>query len=393
MHALTLLHTQLKKSLPEIHKSRLNSLANGVKCILLGAHLTLTSLGRHKQGNAKVKNKIKSIDYLLGNSHIHAENFSIQKSIAQIIIGEVKFLRIIIDWSSCPDDTQHLLKASLVCKGRSMTLYEKIYPKQKQGTYDAHEEFLYTLSEIIPKNKKVLIITDAGFRTDFFELVLLNGWDFEGRVRTDMLYLEDSGENWKPTKSLYSRATSIPKYIGKVQLTKKNQLECHLYLYKEVQLDTNKKKKKNRKRRHGKMDKEYRKRYTDPWLLATSLPHEGRSSAKEVVKNYKKRMKIEHEFRDMKDHKWGLGLKLTRTKSIRRLETLLLIGMLALFIFWLIGLAAEAKNLHYDYQVNTCHIHRVLSLTFLGMQIIFHDPEKISVNELKLVLKEASEHV
>lgn len=386
MHGLTLLHNLLKKALPKKNKPRLRSLVNAVGSILRGGKLTLTSLGRYKQGKAKVKNKIKCIDYLLGNSKLYADNFDIQKTIGQTIIGGKKSLQIIIDWSGCPNDHQHVLRASLVSKGKSMTLYERIYPKKLQGSNKAHQDFLEMLSCIIPADCKVLIITDAGFRADFFVLVLRYGWDFEGRIRADMCYSLDEGAQWENAKDLYSLATFTAKHKGKVLLTKKHKVACNLYLYKEKK---NKAKlNRNRKVYHGKMEKEHQKSFADPWLIATSLPHTKRISAKEVVKHYKKRMKIEHEFRDMKDHKWGLGLRLSRTTKMNRLQTLLLIAMLALFVFWLIGLVAEAKKLHYDYQVNTCRSRRVLSLTFLGMQIVFHNPKQISIKEMKLMLKE-----
>jgi len=39
-------------------------------------------------------------------------------------------------------------------------------------------------------------------------------------------------EVWKDCKTFYSQATSTPKYIGRVQLTKTNPLECELIVYK-----------------------------------------------------------------------------------------------------------------------------------------------------------------
>jgi hypothetical protein len=66
------------------------------------------------------------------------------------------------------------------------------------------------------------------------------------------------------------------------------------------------------------------------------------------------------------------------TKNAERLQLLLLIGHLAIFILWLIGLAAELKNLHYDYQANTIKKRRVLSLVFLGLQIIRHQSSIIT---------------
>ena len=60
MHALSLLHSFLKKSGTIKHEKRLSSILNSVGSLLNGAKLSLTSIGRHMSGTAKVKHKIKS---------------------------------------------------------------------------------------------------------------------------------------------------------------------------------------------------------------------------------------------------------------------------------------------------------------------------------------------
>lgn len=387
MSASRVLHTHLEKSLPEIHICRLNAVNNAVDSLLHGGKLTVTSIGRNKQGSAKVKHKIKSIDRLLSNGKLHSENLRIQNAAAQLIIGARNKLRILIDWSVTTSDDFHVLRASLDCKGRSLTLYEEVYAKKYQGSHVAHIEFLKHLKEIIRPEKDVIIITDAGFRADFFGLVKSHGWNFLGRVRTDMYCSFNGGKNWQWIEDLYKQATYAPKYLGKALLTKAHNLECHLFIYKEKK----KIRKQLRKTNQGKMEQVYKKSHTDPWLLATSLPNINKRTPKEVVNDYRKRMKIEHDFRDMKDQKWGLGLNLSRTTGRDRLQNLLLLAMLALYVLYLIGLAAEAKNLQYGYQVNSIHGLRVLSITFLALQILTHGLGQISTNDLKNMLKKIAQ--
>ena len=140
------------------------------------------------------------------------------------------------------------------------------------------------------------------------------------------------------------------------------------------------------------MDKEYRKSADDPWLIVSSHGPEKeyrvydyngnnpeqKSYALKVIKNYSKRMKIEHEFRSTKNPQYGIGLSYSRSMDPSILQILLLIGQLHLFLLWLIGLATEYDNKHFDYQANTVKTHRVLSLVFLGMQVILHDIERIT---------------
>ncbi len=109
--------------------------------------------------------------------------------------------------------------------------------------------------------------------------------------------------------------------------------------------------------------------YKDPWLLATSLPHR-RHLAKHLVKLYALRMQIELTFRDHKGLRWGWQLEYTGSRSTQRLEVLVLIGTLAMFITWLVGLAAEARDWTRHVQVNTVRKRRVLSIVFLGRQLL-----------------------
>ena len=83
---------------------------------------------------------------------------------------------------------------------------------------------------------------------------------------------------------------------------------------------------------------------------------------------------------------WGIGLTYTRAKDPLSLELLLLIGHLAIFLLWLIGLATEMEKKHYAYQANTIKTHRVLSLVFLGMQVILHDKDDIVLKNLEQAL-------
>ena len=135
------------------------------------------------------------------------------------------------------------------------------------------------------------------------------------------------------------------------------------------------------------MEKSYTNAAKQPWLLATSLPG-GQQEANQIIQRYRHRMRIEHEFRNMKNPQWGIGLDYSRTKDRKRLEILLLIGYLAIFVLWLIGLAAERKKLHYDYQANTIKTHRVLSLVVLGLQIVLHQPREITRRDILIALEE-----
>jgi len=88
-----------------------------------------------------------------------------------------------------------------------------------------------------------------------------------------------------------------------------------------------------------------------------------------AVRLYRKRMQIEESFRDLKSSRYGFSFEHSNCRKAERIEIFLLIAMLACLIAYLTGVAAEAKNLHHHFQVNTIK-RRVLSYFFLGCRII-----------------------
>ena len=81
-------------------------------------------------------------------------------------------------------------------------------------------------------------------------------------------------------------------------------------------------------------------------------------------------MQIELTFRDHKGLRWGWQLEYTGSRCTQRLEVLVLIGTLAMFLTWLVGLAGEARDWTRHGQVNTVRNRRVISIVFLGRQLL-----------------------
>lgn len=367
MQHTTLLHNILENSGAVKHKTRLKSLTTAVESVMNGANLDLTSIGRHLDKKIKPKSKIKEVDYLLSNGHLHRERINIYKAVNKWFIGQEKLLFIAIDWSSIVAHKHHLLRASLVRKGRSITIYEEIYPESELGKGEIHQRFLKNLKSILPEDREICIMVDAGFRTDFFIQVQTQSWDYVGRILSTMHYTLRDKDDWKPCTSLYEQATSEPETIGSVKLAKSNKLDSQLYLYKKFEDEAVKEKSvKVRKIKHGRKEEDYRNAAKKPWLIASSLE----IPAEKIMAIYRKRMQIEHDFRDSKDPKWGLGIRESRSTDPMRLILQLLIGFLASFLLWIIGLCLEKKGLHRDFQANSIKHKRVLSLVFLALEAI-----------------------
>ena len=366
MQQMQLLHTLLEKSHAIGHASRRASLLSAVGSVINGANLSLTSMGRYMDKEIKPRSKIHAMDYLLSNGQLHAEIPAIFRTQAKYLCGQTDTLNISVDWSGLVAHKYHLLRASIDMKGNAMTLYEEIHPESKLGNAAVQGNFLKHLANIIPNDKKVCIITDAGFGIGFFKQVEKLGWDYLGRLLTNMYLHLTKETDWIPCKSLYERGTSKAKKVGKAKLSKKHEFDSILYLNKKQRLNQKTKTKNKRKVKFGAKEKNYKNTAQQPWLIATSLDRPGN----EIMRLYALRMKIEHDFRDTKDPVHGLGLRRSRSVEPMRLAIQLMIGNLARLVLWLTGLCLEEKNLHYDFQANSLKNKRVLSLIFLALEAI-----------------------
>jgi len=381
MRAGKLLHTLLDKACKSIDKRIIKTLFAASETVIFCKELSIAGLGRSFPGQAKVKHKIKCMDRLFGNENLHRERKLIYANIAKFLVRGNKTPIIIVDWSGLtPCGAYHFLSASLAVNGRSITLYEESYPLKKYTGQKTHREFLKTLKEMLPNDCTPIIITDAGFRNTWFNMVIKMKWDFIGRVRNNTQYTDQVIKKWIPIKKLYEKATLNACYIGHFVLSKSSPLFCHFYLMKQ------KKKYRTKKNLVGKKvrcssSKKHANAAKEPWLIVSSLSPEN-CSAINIMLLYKKRMQIEETFRDLKNTRNGLGLRHCRSFNVNRLNIALLVAALAMLALWLFGIAAKQKNLHYSFQSNTEKRRNVLSNFVIGWQVLIQSEIQFSQKEL-----------
>ena len=326
MRVIKVCHNYLRKTVPQIHKKRLTALLSAVESLLSGSFLTVTALGRGLDRKAYTKHNIKCMDRLLSNPHLHHEREALYQSLCHQVCTPLKRPIILVDWSDIVEqDRLMLIRAALVMQGRAITLYETIYPLKQYNTPTTHRQFLKELKAILPAHCTPIIVTDAGFRGPWFNAVEAMGWAWLGRVRNCVKYRLHTREQWRDTKSLYYRATSRIQYLGKADLSIKRPYACHLYLYKKRKQYRQANRSVMHFAKHSNSDV-FAAQQKEPWLLATNL-HPDDYSAKKIVQLYGKRMQIEEAFRDLKSDKFGFGITVSRSKNVKRLNTLLLIAV------------------------------------------------------------------
>ena len=65
-----------------------------------------------------------------------------------------------------------MLRASLLCDGRSLPLLSWIVPSEKQQNSQIQKNFLDALAEAVNPVARVIIVTDAGFQSAWFRVHL-----------------------------------------------------------------------------------------------------------------------------------------------------------------------------------------------------------------------------
>ncbi|MDK9358855.1 IS4 family transposase [Lelliottia sp. V106_10] len=252
------------------HQYRRDALLDATAALSRGASLTLTSIGRYLPGNAQVKHKIKRIDRLLGNSSLHQDIPAIFHNITRLLTHDLSLCLIAVDWSGYPSQAFHVLRASLVCDGRSMPLLSQVVPSSRQQHAQVHKAFLNALAAAIGQDKKVIIVTDAGFQSAWFRHVRSLGWDFVGRIRGNVQFrLDRLPEMWLKLKML--KASDRAKYLGSGTLVKAEYGRCegHFYFHKRAARDRKNQRARCRISRYS-QEKAGREAAKEPWLIFSS---------------------------------------------------------------------------------------------------------------------------
>ncbi|EED4851031.1 IS4 family transposase [Salmonella enterica subsp. arizonae] len=372
-----------RDALAPLHKYRQNALLDATIALINGASLTLTSIGRYLPGTAQVKNKIKRVDRLRGNESLHRNIPLIFRNIIAMLTSQLSLCVIAVDWSGYPSQEHHVLRASLICDGRSIPLLRWIVPSEKQQNAKVQQAFLNTLAEAVNPEARVIIVTDAGFQNAWFRHIESLGWDFIGRIRGNIqMRLEAKGEYWFRRQEL--QASSKPEYLGPGMLARSEYARCdgHFYLHKKEP-----KGRKNKRSRCGiarpSQLKDASPAAKEPWLIFSSTDD---FKPRVIMKLYSRRMQIEQNFRDEKSERFGFGLRASYSRSAGRVLALSLLATLSTIVLWLVSYHAENKGLHLRYQANSVRIWRVITYLTLAENVLRQSPLILKRTVLRTVL-------
>ncbi|WP_375743984.1 IS4 family transposase [Corallococcus interemptor] len=313
----------------DLHVKRILSLSHATLGAVQAASLSVAAIGKAmawaRGEDVTSKHAVKQVDRLLSNG-----GFDVWKLFASwvpFVLAERTEAVIALDWTDFERDDQETLVASLITRhGRATPLlWTTLVKSASVGNRQlVEDQTLGRLREVIGAEVKVTVVADRGFAdAKFYALLRQLGFEYVVRFRADTLVTSEDEETkraaeWVPeggrAKVLRgARVTASMAQVGAVVCVK-------------------------------------RKGMKDSWCLATSLTD---AAAQEVMDVYARRFTIEETFRDVKDLKFGMGLKQVRVKTPERRDRLLLISALAQVLLTLLGAAGEALGYDKHLKVNT----------------------------------------
>ena len=242
MHNQDSIQDIIRRSLPQLHKKRVTSLIEMASSLLNGGLLTVSSLGRHLSGTALEKSKIHRADSIIGNGQLSRNALWISKCLVEHFFKNRKALYILIDGSGCCSKERFILQSSIANNGlgRSQPIHSIIYENGPEAHIKGQDLLLKELQFILSEYQgQIVLITDAGFYSSWFNKVREIGWDYVGRVRGRVKIRMEGSKQWQTIQECYTGATNKAITLGKADIGKDNQSRSwvHCFLLKKIRRD------------------------------------------------------------------------------------------------------------------------------------------------------------
>jgi Transposase DDE domain len=386
MHAVKLLQKCLRSALEPMHARRRETLLGSVAALVQGRRLVLMDLARSWSGSERVAAPLKRIDRLLSNTHLAEECGSIYAAMGRWCLCQPQPV-IIVDWSPVNRRGKHyLLRAALAVGGRALTLWERVTPTSECNAPQHEQALLHALKLMMPVGATPILVTDAGFKSPWFNAVTAMGWHFVGRLRGSVLVkpvgVADTPQQWLQCKHLHALSGPKARVLGAFQIVRSRPTECRLIVHATPPKGrVHRTLQGERCRAH--YSRQNAQRHSEPWLLAAS-PDLDFLSTTQVIAIYARRMQIEQSFRDLKSHRFGVGFEDSLTRVGARLAILLMLHAMACFAAWIAARTASPQQYSAieDRLVRPAH-RSIISWHRAGWTLLQHDRWKPKPSEAK----------
>jgi hypothetical protein len=366
------LYKHLSEVCPDVHAARLHAVIDVAKSLEKSQSLALTSMGRHIDSTSSIKHRVKKVDRLESNVQLYKELHYLYQGLSEYVftyISQTKDVPIVIDLCYMKDDKDiQMLSAELATRGRTLPLYREIFGKGELTKRAS--SFITALAKLIPEDREVICIMDAGFHEDWFKAIESTHWFWLVRSRKPSSIKFSGDEEWTKIKDFIPTIGARTKEYEDVLLYRNYSRSCRL-VTTHKKSDRKRTKTTNYKKNRLTGSGKYLEAAREPWILATNLP--SKYKATQIVTLYSKRMQIEESFRDLKSHQFGLSGRNVRTTSVHRWGVKMLLAAIVQIVFWAVGIVAHSQGLQKIFQANTVKDRKVFSNFTLGKLIIEFD--------------------
>lgn len=310
-----------------LHHKQVNSLfmiaVGVVHSALLGVAAVGTSMAR--TFGKKPKHGIKQVDRFLSNKKL--EMLALFECLIPFVVGSRRQILVAMDWTEFDADDHSTISLALITRAKRTIplIWLTVKKSELEGNQKWYERLaLMSLYAALPKGFQVIIVADRGFgdvrQYAFIKETL--GFDFVIRYRQRIYVLHK--------QRLQASSTLVPGR-GQVRVIRDTVLTGQrVGLYNVVLVKASGMK--------------------DAWCLATSLSV---NRGKEIAKIYGRRFQCEETFRDLKDRRYGYGLRFTKIRDAGRRDRFILVFTLAYIAQVLMGVASEHLGLDKTIRANT----------------------------------------
>ncbi|KAF1688363.1 IS4 family transposase, partial [Pseudoxanthomonas koreensis] len=133
-----------------MHSLRRQTLLLAVESLLAGRRVVLIDLARSWVDAERVRAPLKRLDRLLSNRHLHAERERLYGGMVRWLVRSPTPV-IVVDWCRLKADGRwHLLRAAVPVGGRTLTLFEQVFPERQVASPKVERRFLLHLKALLP---------------------------------------------------------------------------------------------------------------------------------------------------------------------------------------------------------------------------------------------------
>lgn len=313
----------VKKIFPGLRKTQAVNLGLGVFGIVMSRSGLMSELVRVVPGAIKHKHRLKRLFRFVSNPQVKVIDLIDLWSLWVIkTFMPGKYCLVALDWTTLPGNIQCLM-AAVPFAGRAVPLLwvTTTYRAFKDSQNLIEQRLITRLINIIPKEKKIILMADRGFgRAKFIEFLLKQNLLFSIRVKADVKITTQ-------TKSGKEKRFNLRKL--KIKAGRIKWFESISYrqdgIIPKVNLAVTLAEPKAGEK-------------PDPWLLITNLRKPGTA-----IRYYQLRFDIEEWFKDLKHQ---LGIDKLQTRNLDRVRRLVLISAVAYGLLMLVGtLTQRLKNI------------------------------------------------